>query len=140
MNNEIVRTCVALTLSFVLSFCLIRQHISNLIDINVNRSARKKIARGQSFLEWFLVLRFRRFVPKIFLLWYFAMLVWYLLSLFITVIIVAFCGDSLVFLRCDLFFEWIPHLVVYLVFKRKKFSPGLDFSRYKKNKSYFNKK
>ena len=79
---------LALTLSFVLMFFLVRGVLRIYIDSTLKKRQRKKFAKNQSFSEWFFYKRYKDILtkPKLFL--YYSLFVLYVI--FLTVIIILY--------------------------------------------------
>ena len=68
---SIFNSIIVVIIWHLLSLLFIRADISGIIAYRLNKNARKKRKKGQTFKEWFLYSRYRNEIPKIFLVLYF---------------------------------------------------------------------
>jgi hypothetical protein len=68
---SIFNSIIVVIIWYLLSLLFIRADISGIIAYRLNKNARKKRKKGQTFKEWFLYSRYRNEIPKILLVLYF---------------------------------------------------------------------
>lgn len=82
---DLFYSILALTLALFLFFFLARGVIRMYIDASLKKRARKRLAKDQSFLEWFFYKRYRDVIAKTQLVWYYSIMVLYALFLLGTI-------------------------------------------------------
>lgn len=70
---------------FLLTFCYLRNLNSQIIDYQVNKSARRKRKKGQTFIEWLIYKRYRNEIPRVLLITYFACLIFNFITFVISI-------------------------------------------------------
>ena len=78
---------IALTLELLLFFFVIRGVIHIEIGNIVNKRERKRLAKNQSFKEWFFYKRYVDVLPKSTLVWYFSNFVSYIICMIAVIIL-----------------------------------------------------
>ncbi|MGX8700700.1 hypothetical protein [Caproiciproducens sp.] len=69
------QSILTILLLFLLTFFHLRGLYWNIIDYQLNNSARKKMRKGQTFKEWFLYSRYRAEIPRILVCLYFVVII-----------------------------------------------------------------
>lgn len=87
---------------FLLTFCYLRNLNSQIIDYQVNKSARRKRKKGQTFIEWLIYKRYRNEIPRILFITYFASLIFNFITFVLSVIFLALYLEDFAFIV----FKW----------------------------------
>lgn len=130
-----VSLIISLTICFILIFTFIRADIWKIIVLFLDRGARNKRKKSQSLVDWFIYRNFVEVIPRSFLIWYYSNLVFYFITLIIT-IFMAYLDFSDELMRlpslCYLFASCIPLFIVYLLWydkKTRRINPGKMFKK-----------
>lgn len=129
------------TLVFLMSFIEIRWFLWNVIDYQLNKSARKKRSKDLSFKEWLLYLRFRREIPTILLILYFAIIVLHLaayLILFLSLFIPPLVRISGLYITILYLFNLVWLFSIFILFGGA--GPGPNIGRWIKKRGGNQKK
>ena len=116
----------------------LRNLISGLISYRLNRSARKKRKKGESFLDKVFFKRYRDVVPHGLILWYVSLMVVPFIVVLITLFIRLFCEESIcliILLVVDLS-EYISVGIFELLASKRWSTFYNDYKMFKKHKRY----
>jgi hypothetical protein len=81
------RYLLADTIVFIWTFFGIRMFMDSIIAHLYNTSSRKKLRKGQNFVEWFTFSRFKQRLPKRIYLMYYSIFVLYLIDIVLIIIL-----------------------------------------------------
>ena len=68
--------------------------IRPVLDYKLKEEAQKKIKEGQTFKEWFLYSRFRKYIPPFMIVWYFANFIVCMVTATISIFWVLIAGET----------------------------------------------
>lgn len=68
--------------------------IRPVLDYELKEEAQKKIKEGQTFKEWFLYSRFRKYIPPFMIVWYFANFIVCMVTATISIFWVLIAGET----------------------------------------------
>ena len=116
-----------IAVSYILAFLSIRGLFGGIKRYLLNNSAEKKRNKGQTLKEWFLYSRYRKEIPKILLILYFTIVLFYPIVL-IACLILYLIGDfneiSTILAKTSFYFFGTEAFVVAILF----WSPGPGFA------------
>ncbi len=114
-------------------FFVIRSHINGLIGLKLNKNQIKKIKKEQTFLDWFLYLKFKMHITKIsFLFWYYMHIVIAVISIitmFVFAIIHFDSNKTKIFFAVLVAFMETPNFIVYLIYKDRRKPSGWNYHK-----------
>ena len=84
---NLVFLLLAVTLTLFLFFFITRGFIHMEIGNILNKSTRKKLAKNQSFREWFFYKRYVNILPKSTLIWYYSNFVLYIICVIAVIVL-----------------------------------------------------
>lgn len=109
---------VTITVMTIFMFVMLRWLFWNIIDFQLNKSARKKRKESQTFKEWFLYTRYRKEIPKFLLALYFITIAIHLF-LFLNVLILFFFNWPyylLILKEVVMWIAWIDILILFILY------------------------
>lgn len=113
----VIKWILRIALLLVSSIASVRTSIIQpVIDYKLKESAQKKIKEGQTFKEWFLYSRFRKYIPPFMIAWYFVNFAFCIVTAVISTVWVLITGDNETLTQANNIFIAISVLPVGFVY------------------------
>lgn len=113
----VIKWILRIALLLVLSITSVRTSIIQpVLNYKLKESAQKKIKEGQTFKEWFLYLRFRKYIPPLMIVWYFVNFIFCIVTAVISIVWVLIAGDNETLTEANSIFIIISELPVCVVY------------------------